>query len=206
MKESDTRAQILSSAASLFLERGYAAVSLRDIAAEAGVTTGSLYHYFSQKDEIVREILDAGHRNVHEQVAARVRALGPKATRAEKMRAGIRAHLDALFEKNSFPAANVRIFAHVPPSVRAEVRAGRRAYERYWIDMLEKPDEAGPLAAPSKQLVMLLFGAANWTLEWYRPGRDSLDDIAENLVRVFSTGRGGEPTSSSPPPRRGRSG
>lgn len=186
VRESDTRAQILSSAASLFLERGYAAVSLRDIAAEAKLTTGSLYYYFSQKDEIVREILDAGHRHVHEEVSRRVGRLGPKATRSEKMRAGIRAHLDALFEKNSFPAANVRIYAHVPPEVRAEVRAGRRAYERYWIDLLEQHDESGPLAVDPKQLVMLLFGAANWTLEWYREGRDSLDEIADSLTRVFA--------------------
>lgn len=33
---------------------------------------------------------------------------------------------------------------------------------------------------------MFFPGAANWTMEWYRPQRDSLDDIASNLATTFA--------------------
>ena len=174
---------LLHTAARLFRTRGYAAVSLRVIAAEAGVTTGSLYYYFNHKDQIVKEILDTGHRQVHSEVKRCVTALGPRATRAERVVVGVRAHLAALFEMDSYPAANVRIFAHVPANIRRAVRPSRRAYEAYWIDLLGS--RKGLVNIGSRQLTMFLFGAANWTLEWYREGRDSLDDVANNLAVVI---------------------
>ena len=41
-----SRARILDAAAALFREHGYAAVSLRAIAAEAGMRSGSIYYHF----------------------------------------------------------------------------------------------------------------------------------------------------------------
>ena len=72
--------------------------ALRSIAAEAGVTTGSLYYYFSDKEEIVLEILDTGHRQIHEEVVRAIEALPSGAGRAAKVRAGVRAHVAAPFE------------------------------------------------------------------------------------------------------------
>jgi len=179
----DTRQLLLSTAARLFSRHGYAAVSLRQIAAEAGVTTGSLYHYFGHKDQIVEEILDAGHKQVHAEVARAIVAVGPSARKAEKVVVGIRAHLAAVHEMDSFPAANIRIFAHVPPEIRAAVLPSRKAYEQYWTELLASGRGIGQKSRVDVyQLTMFFFGAANWTLEWYREGRDSLDDIANNLA------------------------
>jgi AcrR family transcriptional regulator len=179
----DKRELILRCAARLFRVNGYAAVSMRNIASEAGMTTGSLYYYFRQKDEIVAEILDTGHRRVHSEVMRAISSLGPDASGSERIRAGIRSHLGALFEEDGFPAANVRIFAHVPKHVRDQVRTSRRAYERYWMTLLANAEISERVG--SKELTMFLFGAANWTLDWYREGRDSLDEIAESLATVF---------------------
>lgn len=44
--------EILSAAADLFGERGYAAVSLEDVAERLDVTKGSLYYYFSGKEAL----------------------------------------------------------------------------------------------------------------------------------------------------------
>ena len=66
---SDARQHIITCAARLFRERGYAAVSLRDVASETGATTGSLYHHFASKDELVQELLD----QAHQQICARCR-------------------------------------------------------------------------------------------------------------------------------------
>ena len=42
----DMRHKLLDAAGALFAARGYAASGMRDLAAAAGVSTGSLYHYF----------------------------------------------------------------------------------------------------------------------------------------------------------------
>lgn len=55
---SERRTLILSIAARLFALRGYSATTVRDIADEAGILSGSLYHHFASKEAIIREILE----------------------------------------------------------------------------------------------------------------------------------------------------
>ncbi|MGA0565162.1 TetR/AcrR family transcriptional regulator [Ancylobacter sp. VNQ12] len=55
MHLADTRTAILETAAQLYADFGYSAVSMRDVATEVGVTPANLYHHFEGKDELVRE-------------------------------------------------------------------------------------------------------------------------------------------------------
>jgi AcrR family transcriptional regulator len=48
----DTRAEILAAARRLFADEGFEAVSMRRIAAEAGVDPSLIHHYFGSKDEL----------------------------------------------------------------------------------------------------------------------------------------------------------
>ncbi len=51
------RDEILAIAAAIFARKGFAAATVRDIAAEAGILSGSLYHHFSSKEELFEEII-----------------------------------------------------------------------------------------------------------------------------------------------------
>jgi AcrR family transcriptional regulator len=51
-----TRDRVLSAALELFNERGSSAVTTNHVAARAGISPGNLYYWFSDKDEIVREL------------------------------------------------------------------------------------------------------------------------------------------------------
>ena len=55
--DQDTRARILDSARRLFLERGYAATSLADIAADIGVTKTAVAYHFHPKDRLLVELV-----------------------------------------------------------------------------------------------------------------------------------------------------
>ncbi len=54
----DTRSRIQEVALRLFIENGYEATSLREIAEEIGVTKAALYYHFKSKDEIVTSLID----------------------------------------------------------------------------------------------------------------------------------------------------
>ncbi len=51
-RSEDTVAGILNSAATLFVSRSYADVSMDDIAEASGVTKGALYHHFDSKEAL----------------------------------------------------------------------------------------------------------------------------------------------------------
>jgi AcrR family transcriptional regulator len=53
----DTRDRILDTALDLFIEKGYDAVSLREIAEQVGVTKAALYYHFSSKEDIFRALV-----------------------------------------------------------------------------------------------------------------------------------------------------
>jgi TetR/AcrR family transcriptional repressor of nem operon len=57
-KGARTRARIVEEAAALIHERGVAGTTLEDVRAAAGVSGSQMYHYFSDKDELVQAVID----------------------------------------------------------------------------------------------------------------------------------------------------
>ncbi|MCU4183422.1 TetR/AcrR family transcriptional regulator [Acidiferrimicrobium sp. IK] len=55
--DSARRREILDAATEVFAEKGVVAATVRDIGARAGILSGSLYHHFASKEEMVAEIL-----------------------------------------------------------------------------------------------------------------------------------------------------
>jgi len=53
----DTKQSIIRTALQVFLKKGYDGTSLREIALEAGVTKGGIYHYFESKEHLFGEAL-----------------------------------------------------------------------------------------------------------------------------------------------------
>ena len=193
----DSRRMVLDHAARLFRQQGYAAVSMRDIAAACGIKAGSLYYHFPSKEQIVTEVLDTGVDTVSTQVRQAVAALPEQAEFADRLRAAVGAHLHALLELDDYTGANIRIFGHVPERVRAAVLAARRAYDQWWRDLLDAGEAAGAFAADANLRLVRLFllGAMNWSLEWHRPGHD-LDAMADHLTGLVLHG------VAAPGPRR----
>ena len=59
LAKQQTRAKVLSAARRLFSEQGYEGATIRDIAAEAGMSTGAVFANFADKSDLFREIMIA---------------------------------------------------------------------------------------------------------------------------------------------------
>lgn len=57
-EERETKENLIASAKDEFMEKGYAKASLRKICANAGVTTGALYFFFDDKEDLFRTIVE----------------------------------------------------------------------------------------------------------------------------------------------------
>ena len=183
-KAGETRTRILDSAARLFRERGYAAVSLRAIAASQEMQGGSLYYHFDSKEQIVTEILNTGIEVVRVAVEYAIAMLPSQTSHADIIRTAIRVHLSALLEHSDYTSANVRIFGQVPDTVKAANLETRANYEACWKRVLGNAQRDGVLRADVDLNVtrLMLIGAMNASLEWFDPDKGSVDQLANRMA------------------------
>jgi AcrR family transcriptional regulator len=190
VRKSDlTRQRILDAAATVFRDKGYAGARLTDIAASAGMQAGSLYYHFASREELVEEVLRAGVQQAYDFVRRAVEALPSDASPTDRLRAAITAHLLTVVELGDYTSANIRIFGQVPEEIRRRHLRDQRKFGAYLGKLLEAAQVAGEIRADVDLSVirMLIFGALNWTVEWYQPGgRVSAEEVAaEFLTMVF---------------------
>lgn len=184
------REGILDAAARLFLDRGYADTTLRDIAAAAGVKAGSIYYHFSSKDEMLTEILDQGITRITVAVESALAATGG-APHGSRIEAAVLAHLVALFEHGPYTAAHVSVFQKAPSHLIEAGLPARDAYERIWADLLVAAQADGAIAKDLDLRVarLSLLGAMNTTLDWFRPGgARTIGEVASTVAHLFLKG------------------
>jgi AcrR family transcriptional regulator len=90
-----TRAQLVAVARELFTARGYGGTSIEDIARQAGVAKGALYHHFSGKDSLFRAVYEAV---LSEAISAVLAAAAAEDEPWASVHAGLSAFLDACLE------------------------------------------------------------------------------------------------------------
>jgi AcrR family transcriptional regulator len=170
------RLEILRAAARVFRRRGVSAAGMREIAREAGLSPGNLYHYFSGKDEILRFCQE---RTVERMQAAVDAARGSAAAR---LRDVLRAHVQVMLDELEGSTAHLDVEA-LPDRLRGPMIAKRDAYERAVRAVVADGMRSGEFARGDAALVTrAMLGALNWTARWYRPeGEQAPAEIAEAL-------------------------
>ena len=180
-KSQVSRDLILRVAAQLFRQQGYSATTLRQIADKAGMKAGSIYYHFDSKTAILDEILELGLQRIFDAVRASVNDLG-KGSHRNKISAAIKAHLVTLLQESDYTSANMRVYGQLPERIKKRHRPLRRAYGKYWDDMLVDAQRAGEIRSDLVivPLRRFILGALNWTVEWFDARKNSsVQDLAD---------------------------
>jgi len=177
------RLDILHAAARVFRRRGIAAAGMREIAEEAGLSPGNLYHYFSGKHEI---LLFCQGRTLERMLAAVQAAQG---SAAERLRSVLRAHVHSMLDELEGATAHLDVEA-LPGRLRAKMIGKRDAYERAVRGIVAAGVKGREFARCDAALVTrAMLGAVNWTARWYRPdGPQGTDEIADGLADYLVKG------------------
>jgi AcrR family transcriptional regulator len=189
-KGDKTRRRILDAAASEFRNSGYAATSLKVIANRVGVRVASLYHHFPSKESLVEEILAIGLDRTESATRDAVMSIGVTASPLARIRSAISAHVRANLTSGDYALATLRILGQVPDDVRKRQVERQRAYSEFWTQLLDEGRAAGEIRSDlnPKLVRMLLFGAMNWAVEWYRPNGNTAAEIAAVASEMMLSG------------------
>ncbi len=177
-RRDNRRPQLLDAAARYFREQGYAAASMRDIAAMAGMKAGSMYYYFPSKADLLLAVHEEGIRRISNAVAA---AVAGAADPWAKLRAAMTAHLSQLLGGGDYACVVIRELPADLGGEGGEVRRRlvplRDAYEARFQSLVDEL----PLApgVSRRYLRLMVLGALNWSQTWYRPGGDTPETIAD---------------------------
>jgi AcrR family transcriptional regulator len=161
------RGQLLRESARLFREKGYDATSVRDIAAATGLQSGSWVYHFKTKQDILAAVMEQGLQQALERIEAIAREeLPPR----EHFRALVRTHLDTLLGPGQdFIPVLLYDWRSLDKPGRNRVIALQKRYEQVWEDVIHELQRSGEWAMPTSIDRLLMFGALNWIVQWYRP-------------------------------------
>lgn len=178
------RAELIRVSARLFRERGYDGTTIRDIADAVGMRSGSPFYHFKSKQEILAAVMEeglvAGLAGTEDIVAS---DLAPRA----KFRALVRIHLETvLADGHDFIPVLLYDWRALGPELQEQIIALKDRYDDLWQRTVGELKEAGLIKTDSKVARLLLLGAINYSVQWYKPGKGlSLDRLADEAVAMF---------------------
>lgn len=166
------RGKLLSAAARLFREQGFDRTTVRDIARETGIQSGSLFHHFASKEDILFAVMMEVIRFNTDRLRQAVEGVTDP---AEQLRGLIRAELQSIVGDTS-EAMTVLVYEWrcLSAEKQKEALAARDIYERIWLDSLAAARDAGIMDADPLIMRRLINGMTSWTSNWFDPG-GSLD-------------------------------
>jgi AcrR family transcriptional regulator len=194
----DRRAAILKIACSLFAKKGFEATSIREIGDAAGILSGSLYHHFTTKEDMLHEIIkDYVHDLLNFYEVTAKSASNPRQALEEMIRFGISESLK-LREVHAI-VVNDRKYLAAQETFRYIEDAWQDLF-RIWYGVLQEGVRVNLFRADLNLHIVLriIIDSINSTVMWYRPdGRYSVDEVIGVQVELLFRG------IAVPPPAAG---
>lgn len=164
------RDELLELAAAMFADRGLRATTVRDIADAAGILSGSLYHHFASKEEMVDEVLRGFLGWLFERYRE---VIDTEPNPMERLQGLFMASFDAIEHRH----AQVVIYQDEAKRLSSQPRfsylAERNVEQRkMWVDVLNEGIEQGYFRPDiDVDLVYRFIRDTTWvSVRWYQPG------------------------------------
>ncbi|MFC5137329.1 TetR family transcriptional regulator [Actinomycetospora rhizophila] len=184
------RDEILATFTRHVAERGYDRANFGDVAAELGMSKGTIVHHFGTKDRMLAEVQERYMgRRLDEAHAFLARLPAPEQRIAAFVHAGVRYSTLEPATTVAFQREVVRLTDE--PGMET-ARAQRDAYRDLVIAALREGEEAGVFVPGDARLRSLqMFGSLHWMWTWFDPaGRLRPEDVAAEFCRTLLRGLG----------------
>jgi len=182
--EGNRRDALLRVCARLFRDQGFDGTTIRDIAAAAGMHSGSPFYHFKTKQDMLVAVMEEGLAEGLRRTQAVMALALPAEQKLERL---IRAQLGTILERgNDFIPVLLYEWRSLTPANRRRIIALKDRFDALWQRLVDDLARAGRVPGDPGLARLLLLGAVNWSGQWYRRGgRLSLDQIAAGAARLF---------------------
>ncbi|MBA2888787.1 TetR/AcrR family transcriptional regulator [Nonomuraea soli] len=196
---SERRDHLVKLAAELFARKGFQATTVRQIADEAGILSGSLYHHFDSKETIVDEVLSTFLDDLVARYRAALEVGGtPREVLSEMVRIGfstLEPHRAAITVMQN----DWNYLLSLPGDRFAYLMKAEEEVERMWLEQIKAGQAAGEFRPDvDPKLTYRMIRDTIWVaVRWFRPGgRLNTTGLAEHYITMLFDGLAtGERTS-----------
>lgn len=182
----EKKRSMIITAAKVFGRNGFHGTSIESIANKMHMTKGSLYYYFSNKDEILYQVHLFSLNEVIEQINKIVASNDPP---EKKFKKAVTSHLKVLGEnyEGSYMLQQEYL---LPDDHRLKILALRNNYEKKFMRILKEGAKQDRFIVKDYKITLfMILGAINWFLRWYSSeGKLTIEEIAEKFVQLFLNG------------------
>lgn len=182
------RERMLEKSAELFCANGFSRTSINDIADALSLKRSSVYHYFPNKEEIVKALfIDEYARRCNELLELFERR---ELTALERLELAVEGAIAQRLKGGSRFLVFDRLEAEVPNELRVNYNRSRRQILDLYTRLISDGIKSNEFRAIDPQMAAFaLIGMSNWTALWYSPkGRLTPSQIAKVLVNLFVHG------------------
>jgi AcrR family transcriptional regulator len=174
------RDELLSVAADLFAERGFAKVTVDDIGSAVGLSGPALYHHFDGKESLLGEMLV----RISEMLLAKAVAIVDNVSLDEALDPIIAMHVDFAVDNRSLITVHFRDLVQARKDDQQRVRDLQNAYVDIWVDIVAAQSNAVLDSREVRAAVHAVLGLINST-----PFSDRLRrDAHASLLRTMAAG------------------
>ncbi len=184
---SERKRQITQVAMSKFREKGYHAVSMRELADHVGIEAPSFYNHFESKENILKEICFRMADAFFQRIRA---AVQEDADAVEQLHSAITSHIEVIAANLDAAAVFFHDWRHLKEPWLSQFKSMRFQYEEIFRNIVRQGMRQGLFRPQDETLVVLtLFGQMNWLYEWYdAQGKLTPHQLAQALATIFLEG------------------
>lgn len=187
---SDRRREILKVAEEMFAQRGIKATTVRQIGSKAGILSGSLYHHFGSKLDIVDAILAEFHDHL---LAGNREVVEAEADPVERLRKLTRFAFSLIVD---YPAAVLMVqneSNYLSEQERFSYLATEdRIVAGLWIDTMNEGIKQGVIRpdVDVRMCYRVVRDVVAGSIRWFKPskGKKKIEDVADEVIDMLLNG------------------
>ena len=186
MTEVTRREEIIKKATKLFKEKGYSAVTMRDLATAMGMKAASLYNHINSKQEILKAIIIS----LAEEFTQGMDLIKKSDSNTiEKLNLIVALHVD-ITTKNTYGMASLNNdWMHLEEQLEYYLQL-REKYEQDFVDIIKTGISSNEITNTNPEVIMFSILSTLRSLYLWIPKKEDLNskELAENLSQVLING------------------
>ena len=179
-----TRPRVRAAAQALFAARGYAAVSMRQIASEVGVQAGALYNYTPDKQSLLFDLMKQHMDELLAALSRQERADDP----LRALEAFTRFHIDFHLERPDAGFIAYMEWRNLKETHFEQIEQLRGRYEEALASILRAGQRAGDfeiadVRVATRAVIAMLTGVTTWYRDSGALSREEIEEVYWQMVR-----------------------